>query len=179
MLERLAPKLLSEFDDIELLEHIGKPLHPKSIPLFDEFCDNLFDEHENFHGTANEYIELLVTHLNRTFKKFVSLGGFTRSRARSLPQQETCIPEYFSSSDRFLFVNIIEKLTDPHLFALLVKPLPMVAESMFVEVRRNAFIELKNFDGTACAYFLLQLMRVHTALAEVIALHKYKLVPKV
>jgi hypothetical protein len=173
MLERLAPKLLSEFDDSELLEHIGKPLHAKSLSLFDEFCGKLLDERENFHGTANEYIEQLVTHLNRTFKKFVSLGGFTRSRTRALPQQEMYIPGYFSSSDKFLFVGIIEKLTDSHMFALLVKPLPMIAESMFAEVRRNAFIELRDFKGTACAYFTLQLAQVHEACAEIIALHKF------
>jgi hypothetical protein len=173
MLERLAPKLVKNIRNIELLEHIAKPLYPGSIPSFNEFCATVLDEREIFHGDSVDYLVQIVDHFNRTFEKFVSLGGFTRSRTFRPQQEWTCIPENFSASDRFLFCGVVEKLTDPEMFAFLVKPLPMIAEGMFVEVRRNAFIELRDFKGTACAYFTLQLTQVHVVLAEVIALHKF------
>lgn len=174
MLERLAPKLVRNICDVELLEHIEKPLHPSSVSLFDTFCDKVLDERETFHGDSVDYLVLIIDQFNRTFEKFIALGGFTRSRSIAMANHKTLTPpENFSSSDQLLLRGVIEKLTDPEMFALLVKPLPMIAESMFVEVRKNAFIELRDFKGTACAYFTLHLMQVHVALAEVIALHKF------
>ncbi len=60
------------------------------------------------------------------------------------------------------------------MFALLKKPLSAESESLLVEVRENAFTDLKNFASTPpFAYFLLQLTQLHEAFAEVIALHKF------
>jgi hypothetical protein len=174
MLERLAPKLVNKFRDCELLEHIGKPLHRKSVPLFDEFRSKVLDERENFHGNANEYVELLVTHLNRTFEKFVSLGGFTKSQTISADEYGMFKPpRYFSQTDEVLLSGVIKKLTDPEMFALLVKPLSGSGEHELAEVRRDAFIELRSFEGTASAYFTFQIMQLNMALAEVIAFHKF------
>jgi hypothetical protein len=174
MLERLAPKLVDKFRDTELLEHIGKPLHRKSLPFFDEFRYKVLDERENFHGNANEYIELLVTHLNRTCEKFVSLGGFTRSQ--EIIEDEYGMftaPKYFSHIDEIVLCGVIKKLTDPEMFVLLLRLFPSGGEPGFSEVRSNALIELQGFKRTASAYFTFQLMQLNIALAEVIAFHKF------
>lgn len=174
MLERLAPKLVSKLYDTELLEYIGKPLHPRSAARFEEFCRLALGERERFCGDAEEYLILLITHMNRTFEKFVSLGEFTRalivvSRKQGIP----VVPKYFSQTDEFIYHGILEKLTHAETFTLLVKPLSSGGEHLFVEVRENALIELRDFTGTASAYFTFVLMQVYTALVEVIALHKY------
>ncbi len=78
MLERLAPKLVTNIRDIELLEYIGTHFRSASLPRFDKFRVKVIDERESFHGDSVDYLTLLVGHFDGTFKKFASLGGFTR-----------------------------------------------------------------------------------------------------
>lgn len=179
MLQRLLPKMLGKLHDTELLEYIGgtlaHPLRPQSVKRFEEFRRVHLEERERFSGDAEEYLILLVDHFIRTIDKFASLGEFTRKRRVDTKRAtgEFVVPRYFSGTDMFMFRSIHEKLTHPESYALLLKPLTRGAEQLFKEVVENALIELQEFNGSPCAYFILILMQVHSALAEVIALHKY------
>jgi hypothetical protein len=175
MLERLAPKLVTNIHDIELLEYIGTHFHPGPLLKFDKFHEKILGERELFRGDSVDYLALLVEHLNGTFKKFLSLGGLTRSRGGAPVAERTFASlRNFSSVDQFVLRGIVTKLSDKETFTLLKKPLSAASEHFFTEVRENSFTELANFKSPhPFAYFLLQLMQVHVALAEVIALHKF------